>query len=88
MAENEVKYKALFRELLANVSASLDEPQDYLDLDAGGFLLVALGHLVKAIGKLGYEPPSSERYNALFGARIAVNHIRFALRGRRLLESV
>ncbi|MBA7474260.1 hypothetical protein ES707_09608 [subsurface metagenome] len=58
----------------------IPEPQDYLGLDAAGFLLVALGHLVKAIGKLDQEPPSSQRYEALLGARVASNQTRYALR--------
>jgi len=80
MDENEPKYKALFQELLQNVSASLDEPQEYPGLDAAGFLMVALGHLVKAKEKLFQEPPSRGVYNAQFGVRVALNHVRFALK--------
>ncbi|GAH81058.1 unnamed protein product, partial [marine sediment metagenome] len=42
----------------------MTEPQDYLDLDAAGFLMIALGHLVKAREKLDQEPPSLPVYHA------------------------
>ena len=53
--------------------------QDYLDLDAGGCLLVALGHLVKAREKLDQEPPSSARWHAKQLAMFAANYVRRAL---------
>jgi len=59
--------------------------QDYPDLDAGGYLLVALGHLVKAEEKLDQEPPSSTRYLAKRSTVFATNEVRFAL---ELLEEV
>jgi len=80
MTENDTKYKALFRELLSNVSATLDEPQDYLGLDAGGFLLIALGHLVKAREELDKEPPSRAVYKARNDTIFASNSVRHALK--------
>ena len=58
----------------------MTEPQDYLDLDAAGFLLVALGHLVKAREKLLQEPPSRAAWSATRYARYAANHVRYALK--------
>ncbi len=55
-------------------------PQDYLDLDAGGYLLVALGHLVKAREKLLQEPPSRTRYHTQRWTRYAANYVRRALK--------
>ena len=57
----------------------LPEPQDYLDLDAAGYLLVALGHLVKAGERLDQEPPSYGVYHAKRRATYAANQVRFAL---------
>ncbi len=54
--------------------------QDYLGLDAAGFLLVALGHLVKAKEKLDQEPPSYAVYHAKHRATYAANHVRLALK--------
>ncbi|MBA7635004.1 hypothetical protein ES703_42604 [subsurface metagenome] len=54
--------------------------QDYLDLDAAGFLLVALGHLVKAKEKLDQEPPSRAAYLASLETTMATNHVRYALK--------
>ena len=59
---------------------AITKPQDYLDLDATGFLLVALGHLVKAKEKLDQEPPSSTRYLAKRSTVLATNEVRFALK--------
>lgn len=59
---------------------ALLEPQDYPDLDAAGFLLVALGHLVKAKEKLDQEPPSSAVYYARENTVYAANWVREALR--------
>ncbi len=53
--------------------------QDYLDLDAGGFLLVALGHLVKAGEKLDREPPSYAVHVARQNTVAATNFVRYAL---------
>lgn len=58
----------------------MTEPQDYPGLDAAGFLLVALGHLVKAKEKLDQEPPSMWVHNAYHLARVAANHVRYALK--------
>jgi len=57
----------------------MTEPQDYLDLDAAGFLLVALGHLWAAKEKLDQEPPSRETYAARRCTIIATNRVRHAL---------
>ena len=54
--------------------------QDYLDLDAAGYLLVALGHLVEAKGKLDQEPPSAGAYRAKWEISLATNHVRYALK--------
>jgi len=59
------------------------EVQDYPDLDAAGFLLVALGHLVKAGEKLGQEPSARAAYKASRWATYATNYVRRAL---KLLE--
>lgn len=56
------------------------EPQDYPGLDAAGFLLVALGHLVKAKEKLDQEPPSRAQYNARYWTICAANNARYALK--------
>lgn len=56
------------------------EVQDYLGLDAAGFLLVVLGHLVKAREKLDQEPPSKAAYYARWNCLYAANHVRDALR--------
>lgn len=53
--------------------------QDYLDLDAAGFLLVALGHLVKAKEKLEQEPPSFAVHVARQNTVVATNFVRYAL---------
>ncbi|GAI72253.1 unnamed protein product [marine sediment metagenome] len=58
----------------------MTEPQDYLDLDAAGFLMVALGHLVKAKEKLEQEPSSRHSYRAFRHTGFAINYTRFALR--------
>jgi len=79
MAENEVDYKTLYRKLVRNVAASIPEPQEYPGLDAAGFLLVALGHLVKAKERLDQEPPSKGVYDAKLGIRWAANNVRYAL---------
>ena len=54
--------------------------QDYLDLDAAGFLMVALGHLTAAMKKLHQEPPSRAQYNAGQHTQIAANFVRDALK--------
>ncbi len=54
--------------------------QDYPGLDAGGFLLVALGHLVKAKEKLDQEPPSEWVYTAREDTTFAANWVRHALK--------
>ena len=54
--------------------------QPYLDLDAAGYLLVALGHLVKAGERLDQEPPSSAVYHARQRANCAASHVRYALK--------
>ncbi len=75
--------ETLYETLSKNVAASLDappEPQDYLDLDAGGYLLVALGHLVKAREKLAEEPLSRAVWSAIRYARYATNYVRYALK--------
>lgn len=59
---------------------ALLEPQDYPGLDAAGFLLIALGHLVKAKEKLDQEPPSRETYKARRSTRVATNCVRHALK--------
>lgn len=56
------------------------EVQDYPGLDAGGFLLVALGHLVKAKEKLDQEPPARNTYVARDWITCATNCVRYALR--------
>ncbi len=58
----------------------MTEPQDYLGLDAAGFLLVALGHLVKAEEKLGQEPPARGSWKARKWTVYATNYVRDALR--------
>jgi len=80
MTEDNPKYEVLYKELLANVSASIPEPQDYLDLDAAGFLLVALGHLVKAREELDREPAPT------FASTIDYNTLRAANLIRQSLE--
>lgn len=80
MTENgDPKFRALFREEARKLSP-LPEPQDYPGLDAAGFLLVALGHLVKAKEKLDQEPPSRGRYAGSIAIREATNYVRHALR--------
>jgi len=54
--------------------------QDYPGLDAAGYLLVALGHLVKAREKLLQEPPSYAGYHARRCTQYATNHVRRALK--------
>jgi len=54
--------------------------QEYPGLDAAGFLLVALGHLVKAKEKLGEMPKSAEAYLAKRGIVAASNFTRYALK--------
>ncbi|MBA7660475.1 hypothetical protein ES703_68477 [subsurface metagenome] len=54
--------------------------RDYLDLDAGGFLMVALGHLVKAKEWLAAEPPSKGVYWANRYTTYASNFVRDALK--------
>jgi len=80
MAENEVDYKTLYRKLVRNVAASIPEPQEYPGLDAAGFLLVALGHLVKAKERLAEMPKSEYTYIASRFAVMASNFVRHALK--------
>lgn len=54
--------------------------QDYPGLDAAGFLLVALGHLVKAIEKLDQEPPSRGVYHARRYVNATIDYTRHALK--------
>ncbi len=56
------------------------EVPDYLELDAGGFLLVALGHLVKAKEKLEEMPKSWATYQAKVWTTEAGNFARYALK--------
>lgn len=58
---------------------SIPRLQDYPGLDAAGYLLVALGHLVKAKEKLDQEPPSMTRWHAKQHAIYAANCVRYAL---------
>jgi len=58
----------------------MPEPQSYLDLDAAGYLLVALGHLVKARKKLDQEPPSKACWHAKQHSIYAANYVRRALK--------
>ncbi len=64
----------------------MTEPQDYLDLDAAGFLLVALGHLVKARDMLQEMPKSARVWRAERLSLIAANHTRYALRHLKELK--
>jgi len=57
----------------------MTEPQDYLDLDAAGFLLIALGHLTAAMEKLGEMPKSAGVWKANRSAQWAANQVRYAL---------
>jgi len=61
-------------------STPTPKPQDYLDLDATGFLIVALGHLVKAKEKLDQEPPARGTWKARLATQYATNHTRYALK--------
>jgi len=79
MTKNDMKYKALYRELPSNAADSVPEPQDYLGLNAAGFLLVALGHLTAAMRELHQEPPSEAQYKALVYTVEAGNFARYAL---------
>lgn len=54
--------------------------QDYPSLDAAGYLLVALGHLVKVREKLDQEPPSRFTRRAWVYTGEAGNFVRFALK--------
>jgi len=54
--------------------------QDYPGLDAAGYLLVALGHLVKAGEKLDQEPPSYAGYHARQRTQWAASYVRHALK--------
>ncbi len=54
--------------------------QAYPGLDAAGFLLVALGHLVKAKEKLDQEPPSRACWHAKQHSTYAANYVRRALK--------
>jgi len=58
----------------------MTEPQDYLDLDVAGFLLIALGHLVKAGERLDEEPKSAEAYQVKHITICAASWIRHALK--------
>ena len=83
MAENE---NERIRHLMGRIWASIipnPVPQDYLDLDAAGYLLVALGLLVKAREKLDQEPPSSVRWHVKQHTIYAANYVR---RGLKLLD--
>jgi len=54
--------------------------QEYPDLDAAGFLLVALGHLVKAREQLVQAHPSHAVYHARRNTQYAANLVRRALK--------
>lgn len=54
--------------------------QEYPDLDAAGYLLVALGHLVKAREKLAQAYPCHATYHARRDTQYAANFVRRALK--------
>jgi len=54
--------------------------QEYPGLDAAGFLLVALGHLEKAIERLDEMPKSEYTYIASRFTVMAGNFVRYALK--------
>lgn len=58
---------------------SIPRVQNYLGLDAAGYLLVALGHLVKAKEKLEEERLSRSVYRAKRDTIMAANFARYAL---------
>lgn len=59
---------------------SVAKVQDYLDLDAAGFLLVALGHLVKAVEQLEEWPKSEATYRAKRNVMYAEELVRRSLK--------
>ena len=54
--------------------------QEYPGLDAAGFLLVALGHLVKAKERLAEMPKSAHVWWARQHTTLAANYARHALK--------
>lgn len=75
---NDTLHKAQISQAFLKAKGML-QPQDYPGLDAAGFLLVALGHLVKAKEKLDQEPPARNTYRARWETTLATNHVRYAL---------